>query len=333
MTDRSGRGLVNADFVPKRGWVNPHLQTIRSRVVPTTYLLPGSEEILQVALTDGTGDRLAVSLHRPDAMTRRITVLLIHGLGGSAESDYVRAATRGLLLAGHSVARVDLRGAGRSARISAHLYHGGRTEDLRTVTAALSRCDGVGAIAPVGFSLGGNAVLKLLGEPHPGTAVVAGAAVSAPLDLAAGSPYLRRAAFGVYERFLVRKIRADALRPGARFTPEERSAILASRTLVEFDDAVTAPRHGWRDAEEYYAVNSSLTYLPRIRVPTLVIHAIDDPMVSPQPYRRVAWEELAARGPVRRAITPHGGHVGFHEEGNSLPWYVHPLGVFLAEVE
>ncbi len=307
------------DFVPRRGWANPHLQTVRSRVRPQRVDLPPAREVL-VELPDGSGDRLVVQQHAGDP--DRPQVLVIHGLGGTAESDYVRHTTAGLLAAGFAVVRVDLRGAGGSGEVSSYNYHAGRTEDVRAVIDALGRPSAV-----VGFSLGANVAIKLLGEHSPG--VVAGVAVSAPLDLAVGAEHLHHMAGGLYERFLLRKLRAESLRPAARYTPEERAAILAARTIVDFDNAITAPRNGWRDAAEYYRVNSGIRFLADVRDPLLVVHAEDDPMIPLGPYRSVDWAALPT---TRLLLTEHGGHVGFHGRSET-PWYVAVAVEFLTALE
>ncbi|MCB0904738.1 MAG: alpha/beta fold hydrolase [Actinobacteria bacterium] len=303
------------DFVPRRGWSNPHLQTVRSRIRPIKVQLPPSDEVV-VNLPDGSGDRLAVQVH--EANPSQPLVIIVHGLGGTAESDYVRFTTAGLLAAGFPVARVDLRGAGMSGEVSAGSYHGGRTEDLRAVVDTLGRRSAV-----VGFSLGANATIKLLGEHSP--AVVAGVAVSAPLDLAVGAEHLHHIAGGWYERFLLRRLRAESLRPAARYTPEERAAILSAKSIVDFDNAITAPRNGWRDAAEYYRVNSAIRYLDSVQQPLLVIHAKDDPMIPLGPYESVDWNAFPA---VRLVLTEHGGHVGFHGRDDA-PWYVGAIVEFL----
>lgn len=274
----------------------------------------------EMGLVDlGDGDRLAVFSHEGDP--RQPTVLLVHGLGGSAESDYVRVTAAGLLDAGFPVVRVDLRGAGTSGQYSAGMYHGGKTQDLRAVVQWLDR-----PTAVVGFSLGANATIKLLGEHTPG--VFAGVSVSAPLDLTVGAEFLHRRAWGLYEKFLVRSLKREVLRPGARYTPEERQAVMASQTIVDFDNAITAPRHGWRDAAEYYHVNSSVRFLPEVEVPLLVIHAKDDPMIPFGPYEAIDWSALPN---VTCRITEHGGHVGFHGR-EALPWYVPQIVGFLQQV-
>lgn len=337
--------IVNGDFRPSRGWQSGHLQTLRSRVVRRQYDLDavGTQRAFAVAMNDGSGDRLIVQLHR--SRTPRPAhsglILLVHGLGGSAESSYVRACAYELLRVGYNVARVDLRGAGESAATCRLLYHAGRTQDLREVINALSaEPEAIGdagqpaRIAVMGFSLGGGMVLKLLGEPFGGPAPFAGIAVSAPLDLVAGSTYLRRSAFGVYEKFLVSGLKKQALQAApdgsVRVSATEREAIRKARSLAEFDDALTAPRNGWKDSTEYYSVNSSNQFLDSIAVPTLVIHSLDDPMIAPHPYRATDWSGLAETGFVQRRITMHGGHVGFHEHDNHLPWFVGQAVEFLS---
>jgi predicted alpha/beta-fold hydrolase len=303
-------------YVPGRAMRNPHLQTTRSRLWPTRVRLPEPEVVL-VDMPDGSGDRLAVLLHPGDA--DKPLVLVVHGLGGSADSDYVRHVSAGLVAAGFPVGRIDLRGAG-TGEYAGGMYHGGKTEDVRAVIEYFDR-----PVAVVGFSLGGNLTVKLLGERTD--AVVAGVAVSAPLDLAVSVEHLHHMAGGLYEKFLVHRLRKEALRRGARYTPEERAGILAATGLVEFDNALTAPRHGWRDAAEYYAVNSSIAYLDQVDVPLLLVHSKDDPMVPYGPYLSVDWEALPT---TRLVLTDHGGHVGFHSRGGS-PYYVGLTVDFLQE--
>lgn len=334
--------LVNARLEAPLGWRSAHLQTIRSRLAPPaapTDALAATRR-LSIPMDDGTGDRLGVLVHNPvpppPASAAPRLVLLVHGLGGSAESTYMLATASHLLRAGIAVARLDLRGAGRSGTASSQMYHAGRTADIRTVLTELTRApeasDGRGAAAlgVMGFSLGGNVTLKLLGEPLEGLPVVAGVAVSAPLDLAAGSEYLHHVAFGLYEKAMLRGLKVDVDRFAGPMTEHERAAVAAARRIEQFDDVFTARRNGWRDAAEYYAVNSSAQYLSRITVPTLVIHALDDPIVPSGPYRSIDWAALERTGSVRRAITAHGGHVGFHQRSGRPPFYAERAVTFFA---
>lgn len=334
--------ITTHSFPTPRGWRSGHLQSVRSRLVPRRHPLSGlgTTRRLLVSLNDGTPDKVAVALHAPppELRERRApqgadVVMVVHGLGGSAESSYVAATAAGLLRAGYHVARVDLRGAGRSMEHSTSLYHAGRTDDVRAVLRTLAEAvevpGGRPNLALVGFSLGGNVTLKTLGEPLGDIPLVAGVAVSSPLDLAVGSEHLHHVLGGAYERFLLRGMRREVLASPGTLTAAERRHVRTVRRIEEFDDVITARRNGWRDAAEYYAVNSAIGYLRQIRTPTLVIHALDDPMIPAGPYLTVDWDALAADGYVRRAITPHGGHVGFHQRGTSVPWYVGQITDFL----
>jgi predicted alpha/beta-fold hydrolase len=333
--------LVNASFEAPRGWSGAHLQTLRSRLRPS--LAPtdalASTRALRVPMDDGTPDALRVLVHTPRGAPAPAPapqlVLLVHGLGGSADSTYMTATAAALLRAGIGAARLDLRGAGRHGTSTRQMYHAGRSSDVRVVLRALAATPqarprgGTQSLGVMGFSLGGNVTLKLLGEPLEGLPVVAGVAVSAPLDLAAGAEYLHHVAFGGYERAMLRGLRADVARFAPDMSPQDAAAVAAARRIEQFDDAFTARRNGWRDAAEYYAVNSSAQYLPRIEVPTLVMHALDDPVVPAGPYRSIDWEGLADHGFVHRAVTAHGGHVGFHQRGTRVPWYAQRAVRFL----
>lgn len=318
--------VVNARFPAQRPWLGADLQTVASRIRRQSYDLDtlSVESRLVVPMKDGSGDALAVRLHRPriGPRTDRPTVLIVHGLGGSIESTYVRASAVGLLRAGYQAARVDLRGVGDSSPHCRMLYHGGRSEDLRTVLHALADEPGGTGVALMGFSLGGNVSLKLLGEPLDSVPVRAGVAVSSPLDLSVGVEHLSHRWLGLYQRFLVASLKRDTSHSTLDLTPDERLAIGRMRTITEFDDLITAKHNGWRDAAEYYSVNSSAQFLPRITVPTLVVHALDDPMIPPSTYEAIDWAQLERTTPVRRAISRTGGHVGFHAAGMDLPWYV-----------
>lgn len=332
--------VINANYRVALGLRSGHLQSVANRFEPRRFepdaIAAGSTRL--VPTDDKSGDLLAVTIHDlPDATA---TVLLVHGLGGSSESTYVRASAVALLRAGFSVARVDLRSAGASKPTTRKTYHAGKTDDLTTVLRYLTqRSQGrqqfsTHTLAVIGFSLGGAMTLKLLAEPHEGLPLVAGVAVSAPLDLVSGSSHISKSTFGMYERAILRGLRADVLEPvpdgTSRVTLLERDAIVRARNLTDFDNAYTAPRHGWRDAYHYYSVNSAGHYLPSIKVPTLIIHALDDPMIPAASYQAIDWDSLQGHGYITRAITAHGGHLGFHQRGKTMPWYTGQAVRFLA---
>jgi len=310
-------------FTARAPWWGADLQTLRN-FVRRPPLPAAAAETRRLVLHLGDGDALSALLERP-SHERRVPVLLVHGLGGCEDSAYMRASAQALLARGHPVVRLNLRGAGPSRAHCRDLYHAGRSEDLRAVLAALPAELGADGVVIVGFSLGGNAVLKLLGEGVDG--VLAAASVSAPIDLAAASARMLELRNRVYHGYLLRRVKRDATGGRAEVSQDERAAIQGARSVFAFDDVFVAPRNGWRDAAEYYALNSAEQFLPRIRTRTLVVYALDDPWIPAQAYRRFAWsrnQQLLA------ALAPSGGHLGFHARGSRTPWHDRVLAAFLA---
>jgi predicted alpha/beta-fold hydrolase len=228
------------------------------------------------------------------------------------------------------------RSCGEELNRAPRFYHSGETSDLEL---AVRRTLDEFPLAPMvfcGISLGGNVLLKWLGEQSDGVPdrIRGAAAVSVPFDLERGSRFISRGFSRVYERHFLRTLRHKAVAKLTRFpTLFDLNSMRAARTLYAFDDAVTAPVHGFRDAHDYYSRSSSLRYLQSIRRPTLLLSARDDPFVPEAVLDDVA--EIARRNPF---LTPefhrHGGHVGFVE---GTPWrpryYVEQrVGSFLHQV-
>ncbi|MDE1147920.1 MAG: alpha/beta fold hydrolase [Azospirillaceae bacterium] len=291
------------------------MQTLRNTLRRPHHPLPPGQALV-FPMDDGTGDSLAGALHRPAAaVSGRPLLLLIHGLAGSADSPYIRSATAAALGRGHAVLRLNLRGAGPFIGRTRQRYHAGRTQDARRVVARLAAhhpdtvADG---IVVAGYSLAGNMVLKLMGEADLPPMVRGAMAVSAPIDLMATSHRFLKRRNRPYHLWLLRQMKAETLAtPVAPGTPEAtwHQAVRDARTIYDFDDGYVAPSNGWRDAPEYYRVNSALPFLSHIRQPTLIIHALDDPWIAPEPYRAFDW---AAHPVLIPLIVPRGGHVGFH---------------------
>ncbi|MDJ0850582.1 MAG: alpha/beta fold hydrolase [Myxococcota bacterium] len=315
------------DFRPRAPWLGPDLQTVRNflrRPSPSFEGVP--QERLVLPLSDGSGDALSVLLQRPPGGAKRALVVLVHGLGGSELSAYMKVSAEHLLARGHPVLRVNLRGAGPSRAICRLQYHAGRSEDLRDLLDVLpAELRGSGVIL-MGFSLGGNAVLKLLAELGEGEAVLAAATVSAPIDLASASYRFLDRRNRVYQWHLLRWLQREALTAGEGISAGERRAVLSSRSVYELDDRFVAPRNGWESADAYYAACMSRQFLPAIRVPTLVIHALDDPWIPGEPYTSFDW----AQNPRLLPLLPRGGgHVGFHGSGDRRPWHDRCVARFL----
>lgn len=284
-------------------------------------------------MSDGSGDALACRLERPvvgAASDSREAVILVHGLGGSRESHYMSESAGYWLRAGHRVARLDLRGAGASGETCRLSYHAGRSVDLRDALAALARAEPEvfdAGIAIVGFSLGGNMALKFLAEYGNAFPVRWAASISAPIDLAGASRCFGSPRNRLYQRSILAALRQEGLREAAKLTRDEIRAVRAAKSLLEFDEHFVAPRNGYSGAAEYYARNSSRDFLGEISIPTLLIHAQNDPWIPIDAYAGYPW----CRNSDLTALLPAGGgHVGFHARGHREPWYNPCLATFAA---
>jgi uncharacterized protein len=310
-----------APFKARAPWFGADLQTLRNtlRRRPSETVPHGREVLLRL----GDGEALIGHYHAADI--HRPLVVLIHGLSGSAASDYIVTSARHLLALGYPVLRLDLRGAGASQRVSTGRYHAGRSEDLAAALRALpARLSGRGLIL-IGYSLGGNMLLKYLGEALPDSAVLGAVSVSAPFDLAISSRRIREPRNWVYHRHLLTQIKAEALTPTAGLTADERRAIETCRSIYEFDELFVAARHGFAGADDYHARCSARPYAGGITLPTLVIHALDDPWIPRAAYDTVDWTAIPA---ARLVLTPSGGHVGFHDAASPIPWHDRAIAQF-----
>ena len=305
-------GLALPPFRPRAPWFGSDLQTLRNTFRGGTATVPAARELV---LPLGDGDALIGHYHEG---ADKPLVVLIHGLSGSAASDYVVSTAEQLLALEHPVLRLDLRGAGASQRVSTGRYHAGRSEDLAAALHALPEAVTRPGLILVGYSLGGNMLLKFLGEGAHGIEVLGAVSVSAPFDLAISSRRIRETRNWVYHRHLLTNIKAEALAPTALLTEAERDAIQRSRSIYEFDDLFIAPRHGFAGADDYHEQCSARRYAAGIAVPTLVIHALDDPWIPRAAYDLVDWSSLRS---ARLVLTPSGGHVGFHDAASPVPWH------------
>jgi len=300
-------------FRPRLPWLGGDLQTVRNFLVrpkPPIEHWPG--ETIEFDMADGTGDRLNGLLHRPKDERKRPLVLLIHGIGGSNESAYIRTSAVHLLRAGYPVLRLNLRGAGGAP--TKQFYHAGRTEDLKRVIGSLDGSLAANGVLPVGFSLGGNLLLKYLAECGAMAPVMAAISISAPIDIAAAQRRIAMARNRIYHREILKWVMSER---GGQLPREIRS-------MLEFDNQVVAPANGFKDAYDYYRQSSAGPMLGAIRRPTLLIHAEDDPWIPAASYRGIA------PNPNLISLIPHsGGHVGFHAAGSDVPWHDVAVGKFI----
>ena len=256
------QALDLAPFRARAPWFGADLQTLRNTLRRRpNETVPGGYE---VRLPLGDGDALIGHYH---AAADKPLVVLIHGLSGSAASDYVVTTTKLLLALDYPVLRLDLRGAGASQRVSSGRYHAGRSEDLAAALRALPTRLSTRGVVLVGYSLGGNMLLKYLGEAESAAEVLGAVSVSAPFDLAISSRRIREPRNWFYHRHLLTQIKAEALTPTAGLTPDERRAIEACRSIYEFDEHFVAARHGFAGADDYHARCSARPYAGGITLP------------------------------------------------------------------
>jgi len=308
---------------------NPHLQTVAGAF----WRRPFDERAFPVTASYYQTEpevRVLVHSQQPSSPPKG-TLLLVHGLEGSSEAGYMRSAAHAALTSGFAVHRLNTRGCGGTEALCNTLYHAGLTTDIRFVAERLrARCG-----RPIflgGFSLGANMVIKLAGElGAAGRDLLAGViATSTPLDLGACAAALNHPRCRFYQRRFLRNMaarlrRRHALMPHL-FSLEGLDGV---RGVYEFDDRITAPFFGFGNAEGYYGTQSAGLFLDTIAVPTLLIHAKDDPMIPFDVYKHPAF----ARNPHLRLLAAgHGGHVGFLARGPRRFWVDEILCRWMMEI-
>lgn len=308
-------------------WIGRDLQTLRNMLYPRPPDLPGGERLL---LPVSDGDRLSARLDRPSQNTHppRPLVVLVHGLTGSETSINIIATARRLTIEGWPVLRLNLRGAGPSAETSRGRYHAGRTEDLADALRSLPAPILRSGVVLLGHSLGGNLVLKFLGEPARDIPVLGGAVVSTPLDLSATCVQMMTPRNMTYHRYLLTNMKREALAHDAALTTAQVTTVSKARSVYEFDDLFIAPLFGYQGAEDYYRRNSSGAFLEKITLPTLIVHALDDPWIPPSCYDSIDWQRSPT---VETALSARGGHIGFHGRGSAVPWHDRIIAAWLSD--
>ena len=293
----------SVDFRPPPFLANPHLQTILAAQVRLTR--PPPSTTLLAPLDDG--DQLALEVSTPEGWSPGgRTVLLIHGLCGCQESNYLVRIARKLYRLGIRAVRMNQRGCGSGRGLARHLYHSGRSEDVLAAVRALRETSPVSSVA--GFSLGGNMALKLAGElgaaarEHFGQVI----AICPPASLLACAYLISRPSSRVYDQFFVRLLRRMVSERHALFPDLGPVDLPDELTLYGFDDVYTAPQSGFRNALDYYTRSSSAPLVPNIEVPCHILFAEDDPFID-----AAALDGVRVPANVEVVRTRHGGHLGF----------------------
>jgi predicted alpha/beta-fold hydrolase len=304
--------------VPRRGLRGGHVQTVASFLIQRRFRLPVPEaRFIEVA----PGVPVLCHCHWQADRTKPLTIIIVHGLEGSSESQYSLGVTEKALAAGMNVIRYNQRNCGGTDAMAPVLYHSGLSEDVAAVARELIARDGISQLALVGFSMGGNLVLKLAGEwggqgPPQFRAV---AACCPAMDLAASADALHEPANRLYELFFLFSLRRRMIRKAGLFPGHFDVARMSGmRTLRDFDHQVTAYYCGFSSADDYYARAAASNVVDKISVPALIVHAANDPFIRILPETR---EKIAANPSINFVEVEDGGHCAFvgmrngHDDG------------------
>jgi uncharacterized protein len=302
------------DFEPL-GWVrNKHAMTIAAAYWPRRFALPQAES-RRFRVAEDT--QLLAACHWQKGGRKDVPVIaIVHGLEGSCDSNYVLGIAEKAYQRGFHVVRLNQRNCGDSEKLTPTLYNSGMSDDYRAVLEELADGDGFTQIFFAGYSMGGNLVTKMAGEFGNAAprALRAVCAICPALDLAACADALNKGDNYFYQRHFVQGLMARYARKAALFPKMySRDGFDKIRTVREFDDAITAPCFGYRDAQDYYETASARRVVADVRVPMLMITAQDDPFV---PYESFL-AALVAENPAIRFVAPaHGGHCAFISRHN-----------------
>jgi hypothetical protein len=308
-------------FAPRKWLSSGHAQTIVGNFLPRpAFSLHTVDETVKVDPSDGS----SVLCHchwQPEPLRGScLTAVLVHGLEGSSDSRYIRGIADRAWSAGMNVIRMNMRNCGGSEALTPTLYHSGLSADVGAVVDHFAQKFNLQSVVLVGYSMGGNLVLKLAGEWGCRPPLAAVATVCPAIDLAAGADALHEPANRIYEIHFLRNLMRRFRRKAALF-PDiyQTTGIGAVRSIREFDDKIVARYCGFRDASDYYFRAASARVVDRIAVPTLILCAQDDPFIRLFPETRA---RLLANPHITFVESRHGGHCAFlcDSAGNDMHW-------------
>jgi hypothetical protein len=309
-------------FQPLRGLTNGHLQTIVGNYLPRPpFRLQAVSETVEVDPADHSRVLCHCHWQPPAVRAERLTVVLVHGLEGSSNSQYIRGLAARAWDAGWNVVRMNMRTCGGTETLTPTLYHSGLSSDLAAVVRHYAAQFSLDRVALIGYSMGGNMVLKLAGEWGNQQPLCAVAAVCPAIDLAPGSDALHEPGNRLYEWKFLRGLMARYDRK-ARLFPQiyaPAEEIGPIRSIREFDNKIVARYWNFKDADDYYAHAASAQVVDRIAVPTMVLQAQDDPFIR---LRAKTRAKLVANPYISFIETRHGGHCAYlgRDRGNEIHW-------------
>jgi predicted alpha/beta-fold hydrolase len=297
------------------------LQTILGNYLPRPeYGLASIAEQVQVDEADGSRVLCYCDWQAEEVRAKRLTVILVHGLEGSSESRYIKGISARAWAAGCNVVRMNMRNCGNTDDLTPTLYHSGLSGDVGAVIRHYASRYGVERVGLVGYSMGGNLVLKLAGEWGTAVPLCGVATVCPAIDLAAGSNALHEPANRLYEWHFLRGLMRRYRRKAALYPHiYETRGIGPIRSLRQFDNDIVARYCGFSDADDYYYRAASARVVDKIAVPTLIVRAVDDPFVRMLEETRAA---LLGNPKIFLVETQHGGHCAYlsRDRGEDIHW-------------
>ena len=297
-------------FVPRRGLRGGHAQTIASHILKRHSRLAEPERVLVQVEPDV---QVLCLCHWQPQRQHAPTAVIVHGLEGSSDSQYVVGTANKAFAGGMNVVRMNVRNCGGTEKLAATLYHSGMSDDIDRVVRFFIERDTLPSIFLVGFSMGGNQVLKLVGEwaDEHLPEIIGAAAICPAMDLGPSADAIHDASNRLYEwRFLL-SLRGRMKRKVILFPDKFKVERWWWKSIRDFDDALTAPAFGFTDASDYYDRASASRVLDRISMPTLILQAKDDPFIRIAPS---TYDKLSANPCIRFHESEHGGHCGFLAE-------------------
>lgn len=308
-TKQFGKGkkmIIKSPFQPPKWLASCHLQTILPIFNQPSHMMHVRHERLYLP----DGDFLDLAWADENLSNRSPLIILLHGIAGNVNSHYVKRVFNAIHQAGYRSVLIHFRGAGATPNLKPKAYHSGTTEDLNYVIDYLSYNQPHCKKGVIGFSLGGNVLLKWLGETQYMKPVDLGIAVSVPFDLSICANILNQGVGKMYQAYLLRDMKFLTQRKLHQVGPIigiSESQLMSISSIREFDEIITSPLYGFEDADDYYRKASCRMYLRNISNKTLIIHAKDDPFMSPE----VIPTQTELSETTKMELSEKGGHLGF----------------------
>lgn len=303
--------IIESEYKPSTIFKNGFISTVYSGIIRKVKSIPFKHSRERLELSDG--DFLDLDWDYSKAKTEKLLILL-HGLEGSSERSYMTGSGKLFNSNDFDVLRVNFRGCSGEVNSKYRSYHSGATEDLKEIIEFVLTLQKYQKVFLKGFSLGGNVILKYLGENEDLPKEIKGAvAISVPCNLEGSARSLvqfKNIPFAIrFKRSLLKRLREKQKKFPDKVSSAEINKI---KTLIDFDDIYTSKAHGFESAEDYYSKSSSLQFLPNISVPTLIINALNDSFLSKECY---PIKEAKENKNLYLEMPKYGGHVGFHQPG------------------